>query len=61
MSHEYKLVLENTKSANSIMDYLIESGAFVQTKEQEIHLKYRRLQTFSSYDVRLTKEKDKSI
>ncbi|SIO72264.1 hypothetical protein SAMN05444172_8654 [Burkholderia sp. GAS332] len=61
MSYEYRLVFVDTSSAQQVMDVLKASAACVKAQGREVCLKDRDLKALSDYDIRLTKEDEKSL
>ena len=61
MSYEYRLVFDDTTSAQHVMDSLKSSDACVKAQALEVCLKDQELQTLAAYDVRLTQESDRSL
>lgn len=61
MSYEYRLVFVDSTSAQHVMDVLKASAACSKAQGPEVCLKDRDLKTLADYDVRLTKEDEKSL
>lgn len=61
MSYEYRLVFDDADSVQHVIDLLKSSDACIKTQVQGVCLKDRELQTLAEYDVRLTKENDRSL
>jgi ribosomal protein S6 len=61
MSYEYRLLFADASSAQQVTDVLKASAACVTAQGREVCLKDWGLKTFADYDIKLTKEDEKTL